>query len=88
MIIWNGWGFIVAIILAACLVGGQFVIGDTWADNRWAQSGALLLAAIITFGVDRLFFSKSHNNSLFFIPLRFWPVIIIALAIALQFATF
>lgn len=85
MIIWNGWGFIVAIIAFACLLGGQYIIGDTWADNRMAQSGAIVVAALVTFIIDRLFFAKSHGNSLFFISLRFWPLILIALAIAIQF---
>lgn len=85
MIIWNGWGFIVAIIVVACLVGGQFIIGETWADNRLAQAGAIALAALITFIIERLFFSNSRSNSFFFIPLRFWPLLLIAGAIALYF---
>ena len=85
MIIWNGWGFVVAIIVVACLVGGQYIIGDGWADNRMAQSGAIAVSALVTFIIDRLFFSKSRHHSLFFIPLRFWPLILIAGAIALYF---
>ena len=101
MIVWSGFGWVVAIIAFACLLLGNMILGDSWSGNTWAQSGAMLVAAAITYAFDRFFLSKRadktlmnketgedvilrKNDSLFFVPVRFWPFVLIAIAIAIK----
>lgn len=50
-------------------------------ENIFAFPVALLLAAGVTFAAERLAFaSSSGDHSLFFIPIKWWPLIIVAIA--------
>ncbi len=101
MVVWSGFGWLVAIIAIACLLIGNVILGDGWSGNTWAQAGAMLAAAAVTFGFDKVLLSKRvdktlmnketgedviirKNDSLFFIPVRFWPFVFIAIAIAIK----
>lgn len=101
MIIWNGFGWVVPVFAVLCLLLGNVIIGDSWSGNTWAQAGALIAAAVLTFAFDRFFLAKRadktlmnketgedviirKNDSLFFIPVRFWPFVLIAIAVAIK----
>jgi hypothetical protein len=101
MVIWSGFGWVVPIIAIICLLLGNVLLGDSWSENSWAQAGALLASAVLTFGFDKFFLSKRadktlmnketgedvilrKNDSLFFIPVRFWPFVFIAIAVAVK----
>lgn len=101
MVIWSGLGWVIPVIAIACLLLGSLVIGDSWSGNSWAQAGAILVAAALTFVFDRFFLEKRadktlmdketgkdvilrKNDSLFFIPVRFWPFVLVAIAVAIK----
>lgn len=101
MVVWSGFGWVVPIIAIVCLLLGNFALGDSWSGNTWAQAGALLVTAALTFVFDRFFLEKRaditlmnketgadvvirKNDSLFFIPVRFWPFVLIAIAAAVK----
>ena len=101
MVIWSGFGWVVPVIAIACLLLGNVIIGDSWSGNTWAQAGALLATAALTFAFDRFFLAKRadrtlmnketgedvvirKSDSLFFIPIRFWPLVLVAIAVAIK----
>ena len=101
MVVWSGFGWVVAVLAIACLLIGNVILGDSWSGNTWAQAGAMLVTALLTFGFDRFFLAKRadrtlmnketgedvvlrKNDSLFFIPVRFWPFVLVAIAAAIK----
>jgi hypothetical protein len=101
MVIWSGFGWVVPAFAVICLLLGNIILGESWSANTWAQAGALLVTAALTFAFDRGFLAKRadktlmnketgadviirKNDSLFFIPVRFWPLVLIALAAAVK----
>lgn len=91
MIIWNKLGFVVGIIAIACLVLAQMAVGDAWSTSVIGKSGAFIAAALLTFAFDKFFLasradSATRKDSLFFVPVKFWPIIFVALAIIVPVA--
>jgi len=88
MIIWSGHGYLVAVIvfvtslLMECATETVTGNDEFYQQNVIAFPAALLFAAGITFGVERLTFaSDSRMHTLFFIPMKWWPIIIGCLAV-------
>jgi hypothetical protein len=104
MIIWNGKGYLVALITFALLVGAEYGSEAVFADERyyqthgWPLAAALLVSAVIMWFLGtylheaggRVVVDKTTgremtlggNDSLFFIPMRFWAPIFAIGAIA------
>jgi hypothetical protein len=89
MIIWSGLGFLVAVIVFGCSLVMEFATESATKDEQfyqnslWAFPLALLLSAAITFLADVALRSKSlGDNSLFFIPMRWWAPILAVIALA------
>jgi len=80
LIIWKGFGFVVAIIGFAVLLLTELVIEyitgneNFYQENLWSVSIGLFIAAIITYGFCRLLKKSSTEHSLFFIPVEWWPL--------------
>jgi hypothetical protein len=88
MIIWTGRGYLVAVVVfIASLLMEMVTEAATGNDEFYQQHplafpSALLLAAGIIFAINRLAVaSDSGRHTLFFIPMKWWPIIIAALAV-------
>jgi hypothetical protein len=70
MIIWTGWGFIVAVIAIGCLVIAAVVVNAAMADdqyyqnNGWPKLVALFAAAAIAWPVGRALNRKGPEREL------------------------
>jgi hypothetical protein len=109
MVIWNGLGFLVALIGIAVLVLTEYfsesITGDPqfYQAHRWVILVGMLIAAALTFGLHRLLqrqkprividkesgreVSLLPTHSLFFIPVKWWPAVFVALGFAMMFVT-
>jgi hypothetical protein len=91
MIIWSGWGILVAVIGFACFVLTEFAVGSVMQDDRyyrnngWPKLVGFAVAAVITWFVGRAFNRNSGRHSLFFIPMEYWAVIFLVLGIVFLF---
>jgi hypothetical protein len=108
MIIWNGKGYLVAVIIFLLLVGAEFGSEALFADERYYQMHGWPLAAAMAVAAVVVWFLGNHlhktggrvvidkatgqemtlggNDSLFFIPVRFWaPIFAAGAAAALIF---
>lgn len=103
MIIWEGWGFMVAVIVFGCSLLMELATESFFRDDGYYQAHALpltvaLLAAAALVWVGGLFLSRRPKrvvidketgqefvlgkpDSLFFIPVRYWALILVAVAI-------
>lgn len=87
MIIWSGHGYLVAVfvILAPLLVQltSENITGDKqfYQQSPYTIPGALLLAATLIFVTDRLVFSGSSEHTLFFVPMKWWALIMAGIAV-------
>ena len=98
MIIWSGWGWLVAVIAFGCLVLTELVVEGVTKDESyyqahgWPKLLAFWIAAVLVFILAR-FSARSpgktvidkdtgkeivlgKNHALFFIPIRFWPIVL------------
>jgi hypothetical protein len=103
MIIWNGRGFVVAVIAFACLLLSEFLSERHFHDSAyyqqhgWPKLVAFLIAGVIVWRLSvhwgktpaRTLIEKEtgkevimhRDDSLFFIPLRYWGPILCGLGI-------
>ena len=108
MIIWNGFGFVVAIIGFATLILTEVVSElltkneQFYQENSWVILVGMVIASILTFGFHKLLCLKKPqivvdketgqeielrgNHSLFFIPVKWWPLVFIILGFIFMFA--
>ena len=63
MIIWSGFGFVVLIVVVVMMVLVQLALGDKWSTVSWGPSVALIISAILTFGIDKLVFEKMASKN-------------------------
>jgi hypothetical protein len=104
MIIWNGKGYLVAVITFLLLVAAEFGSEAIFADDRyyqthgWPLAAAMLISAVVMWFLGtylhrsggRVVIDKETgremtlggNDTLFFIPVRFWAPIFAAGAVA------
>jgi hypothetical protein len=70
MIIWSGWGFLVALIGVGSFFGTQLVVNSLMQDdqfyqtNGWPKLVAFVVAALITWPVGRAFNRKGPDREL------------------------
>ncbi|WP_243371137.1 hypothetical protein [Microvirga solisilvae] len=95
MIIWSGWGFLIVFIAALSGVAASAIPGPMalkmGALAVFAAVGTWALSYMLNKREVRVLVDPStgekvvlgHNDSLFFIPVRFWPYLILILGLAL-----
>jgi hypothetical protein len=96
MIVWTGWGFVVAFIAIVGIVVGRGISPNSF---TLALALAFLVAGAGTYGLARLLASRGdrvlidpatnqrvivRRDSLFSIPVRFWTWIFLALGVAMM----
>ena len=90
LLIWNGFGFLVAVfafassLLCNALFDARMGAGY-YASHHWTLGIAMLLAAALCAGMARLPFTLSapRRHTLFFLPVRFWSCPLGAAGVAL-----
>jgi hypothetical protein len=102
MIIWRGWGFLVAVFafgasLAMELITESMTGDDTFYQREaWPLALAFVVAGVVTWFVGQWLHARelraasdtvparapasSAAHSLFFVPMHYWGVLLIALA--------
>ena len=102
MIIWRGWGFLVAVFtfgasLAMELITESMTGDDTFYQRKaWPLAVAFVAAGVVTWYVGQALNARSGRtpsnagpgrdpvtdaaHSLFFIPMHYWGILLIALA--------
>jgi hypothetical protein len=108
MIIWNGLGYLVAVVGFAALilteVLAEKITGDDqfYQQHGWVILIGMLVAAASTYGLHRLLpLQKGRvvidketgqemvlrsNHSLFFIPVKWWPLVFVVLGVGFGIA--
>ena len=108
MIIWTGFGFLVAIIGFAALVLTELISESIagneqfYQQNSWLILVGMTVAAILTFGLHKILSLKKPkividkksgeeieirgSHSLFFIQVKWWPIVFIILGFVFMFA--
>jgi hypothetical protein len=93
MIIWQGWGFLVAVIFFAVSVLVEKMV-DTqtfnpfyYQQNGWPKLLASVISAVLVFLLSKYLAKKGKKaksrHALFFIDIAKWPYILIGLGIIL-----
>lgn len=98
MVIWSGLGFIVALIGVFALVLTEKVSEALTSDphfyqhHHWLITVAMSLAALLTYGLHYFLGRRAEKtaegaaalrrHTLFFVAVRWWPVIFIIVGIA------
>lgn len=92
MIVWKGLGYLIAIIGIATLLATQMLTESIsgsktyYQENLWVIFFGMLVAAILTFALNKtVLSSEPDNHSLFFIATKWWPIIFIVLGIVAPF---
>jgi len=108
IIIWTGFGFLVAIIGFAALILTELVSESLtkneqfYQQNSWMILVGMTVAAVLTFGLHKLLSLKKPkividketgqeielegSHSLFFIPVKWWPVAFVIFGFVFMFA--
>ena len=91
MIIWSGFGFLVAVIVFGCsllmeLITESFMKDDQfYQKSAWAFPLALILAGGLTFACDTMLRSRTPGqNSLFFIPMKWWGPLLAVIGVGVM----
>jgi len=107
MIVWSGFGFLVALItfgvLFATATVAEKLSGNPqfYEENSWVISVGMIVSALFTFVLAQLLNKQKprvvidkntgqeielrRNHSLFWIPVKWWPIILVALSVAVYF---
>lgn len=91
MIVWSGLGFIVAVIGFGSLLLTEVISENMthnesfYQENPWVMSLGMLVAAALTFGYSLTVGQGRTQDSFFFIPTKWWPVIFAGIAIVCLF---
>lgn len=101
MVIWSGFGFVVAIIGFLALVLTEKISETLFSDpqfyqsHRWMVLVAMILAAGLTYAFHALLERKARataqpdsasRHTLFFVAIKWWPAIFAAFGVAMLFA--
>ncbi|MEX0641935.1 MAG: hypothetical protein WD468_04500 [Pirellulales bacterium] len=90
MIIWSGYGYLVAVIVFGTSLLME-VLTERWTgdDNfyqtsTWALPAALVIAGMVSWLCDWLLKPEPGvQNSLFFVPMKWWAPLLFVIAIAM-----
>ena len=92
MIVWKGLGYLIAIIGFGSLVATEMVVEGIsgsktfYQENSWVIFVGMLVAAILTFALNKtVMSSEPDNHSLFFIATKWWPIVFLGLGILAPF---
>jgi hypothetical protein len=95
LITWRGRGYLVFVVTFGLLIAAEF-LSEAWAhDDTYYQKhgwpslvGFLLAAGVISWltNLDKDDPVFREHDSLFLIPVRFWPRVLLGLAIFFYFA--
>lgn len=95
MIIWKGYGFAIVLFALFGLVAGASVADAIQTEQSWPFVAGLLLAAAANYFTAKKLESDSkrlidpesgqevilkRGDSLFFVPMKYWTYVIVALA--------
>lgn len=92
MIIWSGWGFLVAVIVFGVSLAMEVVTEHLTGDNQfyqthaWPLALALALAGVITWLLGKYFSTRGavttgNHHRFFFIPMHYWGPILLVLSL-------
>jgi hypothetical protein len=91
MIIWSGWGFIVALIvfgaslLAEVSIEASLHDGNYYQSHGWPLALALLGSAVVTWFLGSFLNRQPEQSAIphrfFFIPMQYWGPILAVVAI-------
>ncbi len=92
MIVWKGLGYLIAIIGFGSLVATQMIAEGIsgsktfYQENPWVIFFGMLVAAILTFALNKTVLSaEPENHSLFFVATKWWPILFVGLGIMASF---
>jgi hypothetical protein len=102
MIIWRGWGFLVAVFAFGASLAMELITESMMGDDdfyqreAWPLAVAFVVAGVVTWFVGQTLNARSSRtasdtvpggerttsaaHSLFFVPMQYWGVLLIALA--------
>jgi hypothetical protein len=101
MVIWSGLGFVVAVIGFLALVltekASEAIFSDPqfYQSHRWLALVAMMLAALGTYAFHAILHRRArvsaqpdsiYRHTLFFVAIKWWPAIFVALGVAMLFA--
>ena len=88
MVIWSGWGFVIAVLAFASMIftewGVERLFGssDYYQAHGWPKMLGLLTAAAVSFPLGRLMNQGAgRRHTLFFLPVQHWWVPLVGLSI-------
>jgi len=89
MIIWTGWGLLVAVFAFGSSLLMELITekvtgdDDFYQTESWPLPVALIIAGVLTYIGDRLTHpDNAKYNTLFFIPMKYWAPILFIIALA------
>ena len=97
MIVWRGFGILVLFLVAAAVVGGEFVADKAfgegyWQQNAWPAAASLGAAAVLCWVLGRRMNKPARKSEgehrrmwthdLFFVRMEWWAFPLAALAVA------
>jgi hypothetical protein len=107
--IWNGLGFLVAVITFGCCLASEYLVEQAFHDDRyyqahgWPKLVAFVVAAAVVAVVGRRLRHRQgkvlidpetgsevivgRNHTFFFIPVEYWPPILLVLGTIFLFVT-
>jgi hypothetical protein len=90
VIIWSGYGFLVAVIVFGSsllmeLLTEKWTGDDNFYQNSaWALPVALVIAGLLSWLCDRILRpAPGVQNSLFFVPMKWWAPLLFVIALAI-----
>lgn len=94
MVIWSGRGFLIALIAIGCLAFTELMTRAAWDSSYYAAHGwpkfvafasaAGIIAVLAGVGSEPGPIFRPRD-SLFFLPAKFWPLVLCALALVCAF---
>jgi drug/metabolite transporter (DMT)-like permease len=92
MIIWSGWGFLVAVFTFGASLAMELLTetmtgdSDFYQREPWPLALALVLAGALTWVVgktlnDRATRTSAARHTFFFMPMHYWAAVRVALAL-------
>ena len=82
MIIWSGWGWLVAVLAFLCSLGTQVIVDAANHDDKfydthtWPLVVAMTVAGLICLILGKKLNQKSNGHRFFFVPMQHWGIIL------------